>query len=485
MITKKILVTGSTGYIGGRLIPLLLSKGYFVRVLARNPNRLKNKSWTNNVEIYKGDVLDKNSLKGLFKDISSAFYLIHSMANHDNFDSTDILAARNFAEQAKKENIDRIVYLGGLADQEANLSKHLKSRQDTGDELRKHSVNVIEFRASVIVGSGSLSFEMIRNLCERIPIMICPKWVYTKTQPIAINNVLDYLLESLKIDFKKNYIFEIGGKDVLSYGDMIKKYSSIRKLHRFLIPIPFLTPKLSSYWVHWTTPLSSNITRPLIEGLKNESIVHNSNYGSYFKNIKLLSYDEAVKKALKNLAMESVETSWSDSISSSKGNDKEIFEIQSKEGMISEKRSININASTSQIYCFLLTLGGENGWLYANFLWIIRGYIDLLFGGVGLRRGKRNQQSINQGDALDFWRVERIEKNSLIRLKAEMKVPGNAWLEYKIDDQSNLVQTAYFAPKGLFGLTYWYSLYPIHKIIFKGLINRIKSSIETQNKKNK
>ena len=478
MVEGKILVTGATGYIGGRIVPVLLENGFSIRVLARNPKRLQNKPWYDDVEVFDGDVLNKSSMVGLFEDVDTALYLIHSMASYDDFDSTDIKAAKNFSSIAKNEGLKRIIYLGGLADKNSNLSKHLSSRIETGDELRNSGINIIEFRASVIVGSGSLSFEMIRHLSERLPVMICPKWVYTKTQPIAIRNVLDYILKTIQLKLNKNYIFEIGGKDVLSYGDMIKEYSSERKLNRFLVPIPFLTPNLSSYWVHWTTPLSANITRPLVEGLKNESIIKKHIKEDFFKNIKLLNYKEAVSEALKCLETENVATSWSDSISSSKGRDGQELELQSKEGMIVESRKILINATAEKIYMFLCSIGGDKGWLYANFLWVIRGYIDLLLGGVGLRRGKRNQTKINQGDALDFWRVERIESNKLIRLKAEMKLPGVAWLEYKIDDNSNLIQTAYFAPKGLLGLTYWYSLYPIHKIIFRGLLNSIKLNVE-------
>ena len=477
---NKILVTGATGYVGGRLIPKLLERNYKVRVLVRNPERLKNKSWYNEVEIFKGNVLKSKSIIGLFKNIHTAYYLIHSMENYKNFEETDLKAANIFSEIAKKEGLERIVYLGGLASEKKNLSKHLKSRHDTGLELSKCGINIIEFRANVIVGSGSLSFEMIRNLTERIPIMICPKWVYTKTQPIAISNVLDYLITVLEIDFKKNEIIEIGGKDILTYGDMIKQYAKTRNLKRFLIPVPVLTPKLSSYWVHWTTPLSANITKPLVEGLKNESIVKTNLAKKYFPKIELISYKDSVKKAISNFNNKSIETSWSDSLSSSKGNDNIVSSFL-KEGMIIESRRIKINQNRKNIFNYVTSIGGENGWLYANFLWTIRGYIDLMVGGVGLRRGRRHPLELKQGDALDFWRVEKIIDKKLLRLKAEMKLPGIAWLEYEINkknDISELIQKAYFMPTGLFGLFYWYSLYPLHKIIFAGLIKTIKKEIE-------
>ena len=480
-MNKVILVTGATGYVGGRLISRLLNMGYKIRVLARNPSRLENKRWYNDIEIHKGDVLNKKSLVGLFKNVEKAYYLIHSMSNFNDFAKTDIKAAKIFLQVAQNEKLKQIIYLGGLADNSTNLSKHLKSRQLTGTELRKSKIQIIEFRASVIVGSGSLSFEMIRNLTERIPIMICPRWVYTKTQPISIQNVLDYLTNCLTINFKKNEIFEIGGGDVLNYGDMIKQYAVIRGLKRLLLPVPVLTPKLSSYWVHWTTPLSANITRPLVEGLKNESIVKNNHTMTYFKNINILNYNESLAIALNNLDNGNVETSWSDSLSSS-NSDEYLVDLKSEEGLLIERRNIYINSSSKNIFQFILTLGGENGWLYGNFLWRIRGYIDLLLGGVGLRRGRRSPYELRQGDALDFWRVEKIIDNKLLRLKAEMKLPGNAWLQYEIISIDNLktevIQTAYFAPKGLGGLTYWYILYPIHQIIFSGLIKNIKRNVE-------
>jgi len=296
------------------------------------------------------------------------------MSNFNDFEKTDIKAANIFSQIASKEKLKRIIYLGGLADSSSNLSKHLKSRLLTGDELRKSETQIIELRASVIVGSGSLSFEMIRNLTERIPVMICPRWVYTKTQPISIKNILDYLIASLDIQFKGNKVFEIGGKDVLSYGDMIKQYALIRKLKRLLISVPVLTPKLSSYWVHWTTPLSANITRPLVEGLKNESIVKSFEADSYFKDIKILNYKESLILALDNLDTGNVETSWSDSLSSSNSQEY-LVDLKSKEGLLIERRNIYIESNAQRIFTFILAprrkkwvaiwkLPMENSWLY-------------------------------------------------------------------------------------------------------------------------
>ena len=477
---KNILVTGSTGYVGGRLVPQLLSRGYNVRVLVRNPERLVNRSWHTKVEIHKGDVLELSTLSNLFFDIDFAFYLIHGMSDDQDFETSDLKAAKNFTLAAKNSGLKKIVYLGGLAETKKKLSKHLLSRYRTGESLRASGQNILEFRAGVIVGAGSLSFEMIRHLCERLPIMICPKWVFTKTQPISITNVLEYLVGSITTDIPSNEIIEIGGKDVLSYGDMMKRFASVRKLKRYLIPVPVLTPTLSSYWVHWTTPLSARIARPLVQSLKNESIVNKNTAEQYFPKINLISYDKAVTLAIDKLNSEHVETSWSDALSSSGGKDISV-DIKSIEGLIMEKRSIIITKNSKQIFSYLMTLGGHNGWLYANFLWIIRGYIDLLFGGVGLRRGRRNPSELKQGDALDFWRVEKIIENKLLRFKAEMKLPGKAWLQYEIisleNNQCNLIQSAFFEPKGLGGLAYWYFLYPIHKIIFSGLIKTINRNI--------
>ena len=479
---KKILVTGSSGYVGGRLVPKLVNLNHSVRVLVRNPQRIENKIWYDKVEVFKGNVLDEKSIADLFKDVEIAYYLIHSMESKKDFVESDLLAANNFAKLASVAGVKKIIYLGGLADENTKLSNHLKSRHDTGKELAKFSPNVVEFRANVIVGSGSLSFEMIRNLTERIPVMICPQWVFTRTQPIAISNILEYLIGALSIKIDKSVIIEIGGKDVLTYGEMIKEYAKARKLSRYLIPIPILSPKLSSYWVHWTTPLSASITKPLVEGLKNESIVTSDLAKKYFPEIKLLSYTQAVEKSILNFDKKLIETSWSDSLVSSNGNDNQVSSVL-KEGLIVETRKIKINASKNNVFKTITSIGGDNGWFYANFLWSIRGYIDLLFGGVGLRRGRRHPSKLKQGDALDFWRVEKVVSNKLLRLKAEMKLPGKAWLEYEIFENKDnviLLQKAYFMPTGLFGLLYWYGLYPLHKVIFSGLVNRIKSKSEFQ-----
>jgi uncharacterized protein YbjT (DUF2867 family) len=473
---KLVLVTGSTGYVGGRLVPSLLESGYRVRVLVRDADRLKGRSWLEEVEVSVGDVLKPETLVTALKNVEFAYYLIHSMMDSSKFHERDLVAANNFGKAAKDAKVQRIIYLGGLGETEDDLSQHLRSRQKTGEVLRQSGVPVTEFRAAVIVGSGSISFEMIRYLTERLPVMICPQWVYTRVQPISIRNVLEYLVAALDNPESAGKIIEIGGKDVLTYGDMMRQYAEVRGLNRWLIPVPVLTPRLSSHWVHWITPIPSEIARPLIEGLRNEVIIHDDQASRLFPQIKPMEYRRAVEKALDRLQAGSIESSWSDSLSSSRGDIPTVV-LTNKEGMIVEQRQKLIESYPEDIYRTFTGLGGDQGWLYMDWAWELRGIIDRLFGGVGLRRGRRNPTAIRVGDALDFWRVESVEYPHRIRLRAEMKVPGEAWLQFEVTPlnakKSLLIQTAYFAPKGLAGFLYWYLLYPIHSLVFSGMINAL------------
>ncbi len=477
----KVLVTGATGYIGGRLVPALLEAGYQVRVLVRDPERLSGRDWLEAVEVIKGDVLEYETLESALKDIQAAYYLIHSMASGADFHQRDMLAAKNFSGAAKLAAVKQIIYLGGLGDYQADLSEHLKSRQDIGKVLAQSGVPVTEFRAAVIVGSGSISFEMIRYLTERVPLMICPKWVFTRTQPIALKDVLDYLLTSLTTPRSLNQIIEIGGKDVITYGKMMIGYAEVRGLKRVLVPVPFLTPKLSAYWVHWVTPVSAEIAHALVEGLRNEALVTDPIAKEIFPDIKPVDYETAVQIALEKLAASEVETRWTDSLTSSLG-EQEPVQLTSLEGLIIEHRQINILAEKDEVFRTLTGLGGERGWLYFNWAWQIRGLIDRALGGVGLRRGRRDPNDLRVGDALDFWRVEEILLGEKLRLRSEMITPGEAWLQYDLDlgkdGEVILRQTAYFAPKGLPGLLYWYLLYPIHALVFSGLVRGIKEKTE-------
>ncbi|MFC1878822.1 SDR family oxidoreductase [Chloroflexota bacterium] len=481
-VQRNILVTGATGYIGGRLVPYLLESGYKVRVLARDPARLQGRSWATQVDIVQGDVFVPDTLSQAMDGINTVFYLIHSMSGSDDFPRRDLIAADNFGSAAKAAGVARIIYLGGLGDPENDLSEHLKSRQATGHALAKAGVPVTEFRAAIIVGSGSISFEMIRNLTERIPVMICPRWVFTRVQPIAIMDVLSYLVSALDVSESKGKVIEIGGADVVTYGDMMKGYAKVRGLKRALISVPVLTPRLSSYWVHWMTPVPATITRPLIEGLRNEVIVRDHTARTLFPGIQPMDYATAVESALANLDLGNVETRWTDALVSSQGNQTPVV-LKTQEGMIVERRQEKIQAPPKQVYNTFTHLGGEHGWLFFDWAWEIRGMMDRLIGGVGLRRGRRDPNDIRVGDAIDFWRVEVIELDKLIRLRAEMKVPGKAWLQFEAQPLQNgatqLIQTAFFAPKGLFGFLYWYGLYPLHSLIFSGLIQKLKELAES------
>jgi len=473
---RTILVTGATGYIGGRLVPRLLESGFRVRCLARDPARLQGRPWLAQVEVGAGDCLRAETLSAAMQNVEVAFYLVHSMASGHDFEQRDVLAARNFATAARAAGVQRIIYLGGLGDPDSSLSEHLRSRQETGAVLRETGVPVTEFRAPVIVGSGSLSFEIIRYLTERLPVMICPRWLYTRAQPIAIRNVLDYLVAALDTPASAGRIIEIGGADVLTYGDLLRGYAKARGLKRWLVPVPVLTPRLSSYWVHLVTPVPAVIARPLIQGLRNDVIVRDDLARRLFPQIQPLDYVTAVRLALANLETGQVETAWSDALASSQGDAAPVV-LATQEGIILERRQCLVNAPAASAYGAVARLGGATGWLSMNWAWQIRGAIDRLLGGVGLRRGRRNPLEVRVGDAVDFWRVEAVEPDRLLRLRAEMKVPGRAWLEFRVEPvdaaTSRLFQTAFFAPRGLTGLLYWYVLYPIHAVIFNGLVKKL------------
>jgi uncharacterized protein YbjT (DUF2867 family) len=482
-----VLVTGVTGYVGGRLVPRLLAEGYRVRVMVRGrPDRLRGRSWRDEVEIVVGDVLQPDSLDTVLAGVSITYYLIHSMQGNDEFSQRDVQAAENFASAAAAAGVARIIYLGGLGDPEENLSEHLRSRQDTGAALRRAGVPVTEFRAGMIVGSGSLSFEMVRDLTERLPVMICPRWVFSRTQPVAIRDVLAYLVGALENKASIDQIIEIGGPDVLTYADMMRGYAKVRGLRRLIIPVPVLTPRLSSFWVHWFTPVSASIARPLIEGLRNELVVRDGLAGEIFPDIKPIRYEEAVKLALKRMEEGRIETIWSDAMASSRG-DREAVLLAHEQGMLIERRRQLVEASPQNVFRVFSGIGGERGWPAYTPLWQLRGALDRLVGGVGMRRGRRHPDHIRQGDALDFWRVEAVEPNHLMRLRAEMKLPGEAWLQFEArpveDEQADevgagngtteLIQTAYFASRGLFGQIYWYGIYPLHGLIFGTMVKNI------------
>lgn len=470
----KILVTGATGYIGGRLIPLLLEEGHKLTVLVRDKERIQGRAWADHVTVIEGDLLDKKGdwMLSLGK-FSAAYYLVHSMYSGDgDFSKLDVKAARNFCKAAS--DIKHIIYLGGLLPNGKNVSKHLKSRAETGKVLRKH-LPVTEFRAGPIIGSGSASFEMVRYLTERLPIMVTPKWIFNKVQPIAIRNVLEYLVAALKK--KPNGVIEIGSEAV-TFKEMMQTYACVRKLpKRIIIPLPVLTPKLAARWVGLVTPIPNRLAIPLVEGVNHPVLADTQKANELFPKIKPFTYKKAVELALNKIITESVETRWSGSV-----RDNRVYKFQDKEGMMKEVRHVIVNAMPEKVFNVYCDLGGDKGWLAWNWAWKLRGFIDKIFGGPGLRRGRRRNKTLLVGDTLDFWRIEKIVKDEELLLRAEMKVPGDAWLRLESSPLKNgktlLTQTAYFIPKGLPGLLYWYAMFPAHLFIFSNMVNEIKKIAE-------
>jgi uncharacterized protein YbjT (DUF2867 family) len=467
-----VLLTGATGYIGGRLLTCLEAKGCRIRCLARKPEHLHHRQ-NRQVEIVQGNVLETDSLRTAMSNIQAAYYLIHSMASEGKFEEEDRKAAHYFGKAAKEAGVKRIIYLGGLGNPEENLSPHLKSRQEVGKILRESGVQVIEFRASVVIGSGSLSFEIIRALVERLPVMITPRWVSVPTQPICITDLLHYLMEALTQSVEGNPIFEIGGNDVVSYGDLMKEYAKQRGLTRLMLPVPVLTPSLSSLWLGLVTPVYARIGRKLIDSIRNPTIVQDAAAQRFF-GIRPMNVSEAIATALRNEDHEIAETRWSDALSSA-GIIREWGGTRFGTRLV-DSRMDHVEVPPTVAFRPIRRIGGQTGWYYGNWLWKIRGWLDLLAGGVGLRRGRRDPENVYVGDPLDFWRVEQFEPDRLLRLAAEMKLPGRAWLQFEVqatEKGSQIRQTAIFDPHGLQGLLYWYLLYPIHLCVFGGMLKGI------------
>jgi uncharacterized protein YbjT (DUF2867 family) len=473
---KLILVTGATGYVGGRLVPRLLDAGYAVRVLVRDPTRLEGRPWLDKVEVMEGDALHLETLTPALANVSVAYYLIHGMQGGKVNAERDMTAARNFTFAAGVANIERIIYLGELVDTTARLSPYLRSRHETGYLLRQGRIPVTEFRAGMIVGSGSVLFEMVRYLSERELVLICPRWFFSKSQPIAIRNVLDYLVAALKQPESVGKLLEIGGATRLTYAKMLLEYAKIRGLKRWLIPTPVYAPHASAYWVHLVTPITYNAVLPLIEGLHADSVVKNDLAKWLFPYIKLLNFETAVRYALKKIETGDIETSWSDALVTSAG-DIQPYRFEMVDGMFIEKRQRLVNLPAENVFSSFTGIGGKRGWLYMDWAWGIRGWMDKIIGGVGLRRGRRHPDEIWVGESLDFWRVESVTPNRSMRLRAEMKLPGKAWLEFQSEPQEAgrtlLSVTAYFDARGFFGFLYWYAMWPFHKFIFDGLTRKI------------
>ena len=466
-----ILLTGATGYIGGRLLQKLEEGNYRVRCLARRPEYLAPRVGPN-TEVAAGDVLAVETLAPALAGASQAYYLVHSMGLGAAFEGPDRMAAQNFALAAREAGVERIIYLGGLGSGDG-LSPHLRSRQQVGEILRAGGVPVIEFRASIVIGSGSLSFEMIRALVERLPVMVTPRWVSVPTQPIAVTDVLDYLTAALELPITRHSIFEIGGADRVSYRDIMFEYGRQRGLRRLMIPVPIITPRLSSLWLGLVTPLYARVGRKLIDSIRNPTVVNDATALRVF-SIQPMGLKAAIRLALRNEEQEFAETRWSDAVSA--GGSTPAWGGERFGNRLVDARSVVVDATCDRVFSVIQRIGGQTGWYCCDWLWQLRGWLDLILGGIGLRRGRRSPDELRVGDALDFWRVEAMERDRLLRLCAEMKLPGRAWLEFSLEpmgSQTRITQTAIFDPAGLGGLAYWYGVYPLHRIVFGGMIRAI------------
>ncbi len=469
-----VFVTGATGYVGGRLWRRLEADGRRVRCMARRRAGLASRVGSA-TQVVEGDVLKPESLGPALEGCEMAYYLVHSMGSGRDFESHDREAARNFGEAARRAGVRRIIYLGGLGHGK-DLSPHLRSRHEVGDLLRESGVPVVEFRASIVLGSGSLSFEMIRALVERLPVMITPRWVEIEAQPIAVDDLLAYLVAALDVSLEESRVFEIGGADQVSYGDLMREYARQRGLRRAMIRVPFLTPRLSSLWLGLVTPLYARVGRKLIESIKHPTVVRDTSALGVF-SVQPRGMREAIVAAIRNEEREIAESRWYDAFSSG-GEVRDWAGVRFRNRFV-DLRSREVDVGPAQAFAPIRRIGGETGWYAYDWLWRLRGFLDLLVGGVGLRRGRPAPEDIHVGDALDFWRVEACEPDRLLRLSAEMKLPGRAWLEFEVEPRrggATIRQTALFDPVGLFGLGYWYCLYPLHQLVFSGMLENIASA---------
>lgn len=471
MEDRPILVTGATGYVGGRLRSRLEADGWRVRCLARRQTGLTSRAGQA-TDVVHGDVLHAESLGPALAGVESAYYLIHSMGVSRDFENQDRIAARNFAHAARLAGVRRIIYLGGLGHGQ-ELSPHLRSRHEVGEILRASGVSVLELRASIVIGSGSLSFELIRALVERLPVMITPRWVEVQAQPIAVDDLLAYLVAALDVPLAESRVFEIGGADCVSYGDLMREYARQRGLRRAMVRVPVLTPRLSSLWLGLVTPLYARVGRKLIESIKHPTIVRNPSALEMFP-VQPRSSREAIAAAIRNEDREIAESRWYDAFSS--GGDRRDWSGARFGNRLVDSRTRNVAVGIREAFAPIRRIGGEAGWYAYDWMWRLRGFLDLLVGGVGVRRGRPQPDELHVGDALDFWRVETYEPDRLLRLAAEMKLPGRAWLEFEVvpsEHGATIRQTALFDPVGLGGLAYWYALYPLHRLVFSGMVDGI------------
>ena len=473
-----VLVTGATGYIGGRLVTHLLEVGYRVRVFARQADRLRDYPWISKVEVVEGDANDVAALNSALKSVDIAYYMLHALNLTDDFEKEEKVLAEKFATAALANKLKRIVYLGGIITKGQELSPHLASRALTGEILRNSGVPTIELRAGVVIGSGSASFEMLRYLTERLPIMTTPKWVLNQIQPIAIRDVLRYLVGAAAIDKKVNGAFDVAGPDLFTYAEMMQQYAEAAGLRRrIIIPIPVLTPKLSSGWVGLVTPVPFQLARRLVDSLKNDVIADNGPIRELIADPKsgLTPFKIAVKLALTRLKTSSVETRWTDASVPFAPSDPLPTDPDWAGGSLyTDVRTVESTQSAEQVFARIEAIGGDHGYSTATWAWQLRGLMDRLVGGVGLRRGRRDPDHLVVGEALDFWRVEEIKRPNLLRLRAEMKMPGRAWLEWSVIPNADgngckVVQRAIYVPRGLWGHLYWWAVWPMHGLVFPSM----------------
>lgn len=461
---RLVLVTGVTGYIGSRLVPILLEKGNRVRVLVRDKDRISSRPWRSQVEVAEGDILSPEGLNQAMQGVSTAYYLVHNMTSGRDYLERELDSARNFAKSAGNSAVGHIIYLGGLANPADDIGLHLRSRIKTGEILRQGSVPVTEFRSSLIIGSGSISFELIRYLTEQFPVLLGPLWVHNSTQPIAVQNVLDYLLSALDVQICRGKIYEIGGKDVHSYAEVMSIYACLRGLKRRIIALPGISVNFMGQMAGILTPVPAEIAGPLLGGMRTDSVVRDNSAQVDFPDIHSLDYETSVSMALACLSPGNLEFIRENHASG--------FRIN-REGFFVEGQQVMVGIPSEAVYRTIIGLGGRRGWLYLNWLWKVRGFLDRLVGGPGMR-GRRDVDSLAEGDILDFYRVEALEPGQRLQLKAEMKAPGLGWMEWRINEQSGvgvlLTQIAYFAPHGFLGFLYWYLLLPVHRLVFNGLI---------------
>jgi uncharacterized protein YbjT (DUF2867 family) len=472
----RVLVTGATGYIGGRLIPALLDAGHDVRCLARNPHRLDDQPWRDEVDVARGDLLDPAGLDAAFDGIDAVYYLVHSMDGSGSFADRDRLAAENTRRAAESAGVGRIVYLGGLGDEDEDLSAHLSSRHEVGRTLAAGSVPVTELRAAIIIGSGSVSFEMLRHLTEVLPVMTTPSWVRTRCQPVAIRDVLDLLVLALGDDAVGHHVLEVGGPDVLTYEEMMQAYAEVAGLRRrVIIPVPVLSPALSSGWVGLVTPIPMGVARPLIDSLRNEVVVRGEDATMALGGNPPTSYRDAVRRALDKTQRHVIETRWSDAVNHPAEPLPTDPEWAGQPRMI-DRREVETTARADDLFWAVSRIGGDVGYYTMDWTWSLRGLADRAIGGVGLRRGRRHPSEVRIGEAVDFWRVAEVDPPNRLLLRAEMIVPGEAFLEWAITDHGHtrvLTQTATFYPRGLWGRLYWLALVPFHVLIFGRMARRI------------